>query len=84
MHLQYCFCVLLQAAFAHVASGARTANRVVAISKGEVENSEDVDFKRKLDAASGAVSTGMRCFLSLSQSLSPSFSLSLFLVHIKL
>ena len=74
MYLQYCFCVLLQAAFAHVASGARTANRVVAISKGEVENSEDVDFKRKLDAASGAVSTGMRCFLSLS--LYPSHPLS--------
>ena len=50
---------LLQAAFAHVASGARTAKRVVAISKGEAENSEDVEFKSKLDGASNAVTQGL-------------------------
>ena len=61
-----------------MASGARTANRVVAISKGEAENSEDVDFKNNLDAASGAVSTGkIKIFIVFSLSLSFSLFLSL-------
>ena len=49
-----------------MASGARTANRVVAISKGEAENSEDIEFKNKLDAASNSVTSGMYVVLSLS------------------
>lgn len=48
-----------QAAFGHVASAARTANRVVAITKGEAENSTDVNFKGQLDSSSVAVTTGM-------------------------
>ena len=75
-----------------MASAARTANRVVAISKGEVENSEDVDFKNKLGSASGAVTTGMYAsVLSFSLSLSPSLPLpsspppphSVFLIHMQ-
>lgn len=49
---------MLQAAFAHVASAARTANRVVAITKGEAENSTDVDFTQNLESSSTAVTTG--------------------------
>lgn len=50
--------ISLQAAFAHVASAARTANRVVAVTRGEAENSTDVDFKAKLDSSSTAVTSG--------------------------
>ena len=41
-----------------MASAARTANRVVAVTKGEAENSTDVDFKAKLDSSSSAVTSG--------------------------
>jgi len=44
-----------QGAFNHVASAARTANRVVAVTQGEVENTEDLEFKRNLVASSEAV-----------------------------
>lgn len=44
-----------QAAFGHIASAARTANRVIAVTKGEAENSLDADFQRKLEACSEAV-----------------------------
>jgi len=45
----------MQGAFNHVASAARTANRVVAVTQGEVENTEDLEFKRNLVASSEAV-----------------------------
>jgi len=45
-----------QKAFAHIASAARTANRVVAITKGEAENSLDPEFKTKLERGHEAVS----------------------------
>ncbi len=48
----------MQAAFGHVASAARTANRVVAVTKGEAENSTDVNFKDNLETSSTAVTHG--------------------------
>ena len=48
----------MQKAFAHVANAARTANRVVAVTKGESENTTDVEYKGKLDSTQTAVTTG--------------------------
>ncbi len=44
-----------QEAFACIASAARTANRVVAISKNEAENSLDPEFKSSLEQGQDAV-----------------------------
>lgn len=44
-----------QAAFGHIASAARMANRVCTVTKGEVENSEDIQFKEKLGGATETV-----------------------------
>jgi len=52
-----CVCVL-QKAFAHVTNAARTANRVVAVTKGESENTTDVEYKGKLDSTQAAVTAG--------------------------
>lgn len=41
-----------------MASAARTAKRVVAVTKGEAENSTDVDFQSKLNSSSSAVTSG--------------------------
>lgn len=48
----------MQKAFGFVASAARTANRVVAVTRGEAENTTDVNFKDKLDSSSAAVTAG--------------------------
>ena len=54
----------MQAAFGHVASAARTARRVVAITQGEAENTLDVDFKKNLQSSSDAITTGQLPALS--------------------
>ena len=41
-----------------MANAARTANRVVAVTKGEAENTLDVEYKSKLDTSQAGVSTG--------------------------
>ena len=51
-----------EAAFKHVASAARTANRVVAVTQGEVENTEDLEFRKGLEGASTGV-TKCACFV---------------------
>ena len=35
-------------AFAHVAGAARMANRVITVTQGEIENSEDPEYKASL------------------------------------
>ncbi len=45
-------------AFACIASAARTANRVVAITKNEAENSLDPEFKSSLEQGQQAVTNG--------------------------
>lgn len=44
-------CPDLQLAFQHVASAARTAKMVKNVAEGEVENTEDPQFKANLIAA---------------------------------
>lgn len=46
-----------RAAFAYVASAARAAKRVVVITKGEAENSLDVNFKSSLESSSDAITS---------------------------
>ena len=58
-----CFC-LMQKAFGFIASAARTANRVVAVTKGEAENSTDTEFKTNLDSSSSAVTAGVKLYSS--------------------
>ena len=45
----------VQKAFDHVSSAARTANRVVAVIKGEADNTTDAEFKGKLASSSDAI-----------------------------
>ena len=53
--------LLLQSAFEHVASAARTANRVVQVMQGEAENTEDLEFKKNLTENSTSVQQGGLC-----------------------
>ena len=48
-----------QSAFKHIATAARTANRVVAVVQGESENSEDPAFKTELASSSQAITAGI-------------------------
>ena len=41
-----------------MSNAARTANRVVAVTKGESENTTDVEYKGKLDSTQAAVTSG--------------------------
>ena len=41
-----------------MASAARTANRVIAVTHGEIENTEDVEFKADLGTTSAGVTNG--------------------------
>ena len=47
-----------QAAFGHISSAARTASRVVAVTKGEVENTADPVFQKELESATGSITNG--------------------------
>lgn len=47
-----------QTAFKHIATAARTANRVVAVVQGESENSEDPQFKTELGLGSQSITAG--------------------------
>ena len=48
----------LQGAFECVASAARTASRVVAVTQGEKENTEDQQYQEQLDKVATAVGQG--------------------------
>ncbi|KAL5479938.1 hypothetical protein EMCRGX_G023541 [Ephydatia muelleri] len=48
-----------QSAFKHIATAARTANRVVAVVQGESENSEDPAFKTELASSSQAITAAI-------------------------
>lgn len=41
----------------------RTVSRVIAVTRGEAENSTDVDFKAKLDSSLSAIISGKRIHL---------------------
>lgn len=53
---------MLKAAFAHVTSAAHTAIRVVAVTRGEAENSTDEKFKAKLVSSSVTIDSGKLFF----------------------